>query len=90
MTTNINIDSKHAIQAAVAWKGPTYFVLIFFTFVFLSFVPEWIKYSRIERQRMQEYTAIKTTCMQAQLQKYGKYDDWQCGRVANAFVPIYR
>ena len=90
MTTNINIDSKHAVQAAVAWKGPTYFVLLFFTFVFLSYVPGWVKYSHLERQRFNAYTEIKTKCMQAQLEKYGEYDSVQCARLANAYVPYYR
>jgi hypothetical protein len=90
MTTNINIDSKHAVQAAIAWKGPTYFVLIFLTLLFLACVPGVLRKSKIQRERMQEYTAIKTTCVQSQLKKYGQYDSWQCHRIANAFVPIYR
>jgi hypothetical protein len=90
MTTNINIDSRHAVQAAIAWKGPTYFVLIFFTILFVACIPGFLEKSKIQRERRREYTAIKTTCMQAQLSKYGKYDDWQCHRIANAYVPIYR
>jgi hypothetical protein len=90
MTTNINIDSKHAVQAAIAWKGPTYYVLIFLTFFFLACVPGFIKKSKIQQERRQEYTAIKATCMQSQLEKYGQYDSWQCSRIANAYVPIYR
>lgn len=90
MTTNINIDSKHAVQAAIAWKGPTYYVLIFLTGLFLFSVPGCLRKSKIQRERRQEYTAIKTSCMQAQLAKYGQYDSWQCSRIANAYVPIYR
>ena len=90
MATNINIDSKHVVQAAIAWKGPTYYVLICLTLLFLACVPGCLKKCKILRERRQEYTAIKATCMQAQLKKYGQYDDWQCHRIANAFVPIYR
>lgn len=90
MTTNINIDSKHAVRTAIAWKGPTYFVLIFFTIVFCSYVPGWISYSRMERERFTQYTKIKSMCEQAQLEKYGQYDSLQCSRIANVYYPVYR
>lgn len=90
MTTNINIDSKHAVQTAIAWKGPTYIVIFLAVGFLLWLVPTMVKNGDRQRVKFEAYTKIKTECMQYQLKTYGDYDSVQCGRIANAYVPYYR
>lgn len=90
MNTNINIDSRHAVSAALVWKLPTLLTLGFFVCVFLSFVPTWKQNSRLEAEKFNAYTSLKAKCMRTQLEQFGRYDSVQCGRWANAYVPYYR
>ena len=90
MTNNIKINSKDAVLAVVAWKAPTYFVLIFVTGFIFWLVPTMIKNGNEQKAKLEAYTKIKTECMRYQLKTYGDYDSLQCGRIANAHVPYYQ
>jgi len=89
MTTNIDIKSRHAIWAALVWKGPTYTVLCCVIGVVLGLTPTVLKNHKEQSNKMLKFQELVQRCARGQYEVNGTYDNLMCQKWANTYYRVY-